>query len=241
MADRVNSLTTSVIMPAYMLEREIAASIERVVEAIAELGSFEVVVSDDGSTDATYERASDAAARHDEVIVLRAEVNQGKGAALQRGFASSMGEIIVFLDADLDLPPEQVPGLVERLRAGEADVLVGEKLRSIGRGRYPLLRRLLSYVFAFVARVLFRLPVRETQTGLKVFRRRCLENTLPHLEIRRYAFDLELLVRIDRAGCRIQPVPVELAPTASSGRPQLRMLWEMGRDTIRIWWWSLRR
>ena len=130
---------------------------------------------------------------------------------------------------------------MERLRAGDSDVLVGEKLGAMGADRYPVLRRLLSYVFALVARVLFRLPVRETQTGLKVFRRRCLEDTLPYLRIHRYAFDLELLVRIDRAGCRIEPVPVELAPGASSGPLQLRMLWEMGRDTLRIWWWSVRR
>jgi hypothetical protein len=78
------------------------------------------------------------------------------------------------------------------------------------------------------------LPVHETQTGLKVFRRGVLEDSLPDLMTRRYAFDLELLVRIRKAGGTMAESPVTLAKGSSSGL-SMTTLWEMGRDTIRIW------
>ena len=106
-------------------------------------------------------------------------------------------------------------------------------------GRYPALRRVLSLTFAAVNRILFRLPLRETQTGLKVFRRSALEDTLPALQTTRYAFDLELLVRIRKAGGSMAESPVVLTKGASSGL-SISTLWEMGRDTLKIWFHSFR-
>ncbi|MFN2485203.1 MAG: glycosyltransferase, partial [Acidimicrobiia bacterium] len=122
-------------------------------------------------------------------------------------------EIVVFLDADLDLPPEQVPGLVANM--GDVDLLVGAKRSAMRGGRYPLVRRLLSRLFAFLTVGLFRLPVRETQTGLKILRRSIIDQVLPEMRIHGYAYDLEMLIRSHRAGFLIKEVPVELGPTAS--------------------------
>ncbi len=227
-------------MPAYNLAGSIAANIERVVAATASVAAVEIVVADDGSTDETGDEARAAASRFENVTIVSLSPNQGKGAALQAAFAASTRETIVFLDADLDLPPEQVPAFVNRLGTESLDALVGTKQEAMEPGRYPILRRLLSRIFSGVIRLLFNLPVGETQTGLKAFRRAPLEEVLPSLRIKRYTYDLELLVALHRRGYAIGEAPVELAKGASGAGASVRTLWEMGRDTLRIWLRAIR-
>lgn len=225
----------SVLMPAYQLAPEIGANIDRTVAALRDVPAADIIVCDDGSTDGCRAAAERAAERHENVRVVGYADNRGKGAALQEGFTASDGAIVVFLDADLDLPPEQVPAFLARYQASGVDVLVGAKQQSMEPGRYPAIRRVLSRTFSFVTKLLFRLPVNETQTGLKAFSRQSLTDTLPRLQIKRYSFDLELLVRINRAGFTMSAAPVELAEGASATGVSLRTLWEMGRDTFLIW------
>jgi glycosyltransferase involved in cell wall biosynthesis len=209
--------------------------------AVAEaLPGAQIVVVDDGSDDNTYHEALRSAAALPRTLVVKHERNRGKGAALQTGSARAEGSTVVFLDGDLDLPPAQVPGLLEAFADHRADVLVGTKRRGMSDGRYPWKRRVLSRLFSLVTRVFFRLPVDETQTGLKIFDRRVLEKVFAQQEVFGYAFDLELLVRAHRAGFQIMQTPVELRVGASSAPLQLATLWEMGRDTMRIFWWSLK-
>lgn len=231
----------SILMPAYNLAGSIGANVERVVQATRSLAGVEIVVADDGSQDATRTEAAAAAARLDGVIVVGHTPNRGKGAALQAAFAASKAETIVFLDSDLDLPPEQIPAFVDRFRETGTDVLVGIKRAAMASGHYPLARRLLSKTFSMVIKMLFRLPVSETQTGLKTFRRSSLAEVLPGLHVKRYTFDLELLVALKRRGATMAETPVELVAGASDTGVSVGTLWEMGRDTFRIWIRSLRR
>ncbi len=225
----------SILMPCYGLAGAISANIDRVVAATAAEPGVEVVVADDGSTDGTRQAAEAAASRHSNVLVVANPQNAGKGRALQRAFAASRGEIVVFLDGDLDLPPEQIPALVAELRRGGWDALLGAKRAALVAGGYPWARRVLSRVFSAVIRLAFHLPVSETQTGLKAFRRAPLEAALPQVQIARYSFDVELVVRLQRAGCRLGEFPVELEVQASPSRVTAGTLWEMGRDTARLW------
>jgi glycosyltransferase involved in cell wall biosynthesis len=241
MSDRSPSIDISIVMPAYNLEEQIAANIDRTVLATSELGPVEIVVVDDGSADGTLVAAREAASRYNEVRIVSHSPNRGKGAALQAGFGASSGTEVVFLDGDLDLPPEQVPGFVQQFRLADVDALVGAKQTSMEPGSYPLMRRILSRLFSLAIRLMFRLPVRETQTGLKVFRREALETVMPRLRLMRYTYDLELVVSLHRGGYRIEEAPVELSVGASAGGVTLRTLWEMGRDTLRIWLRSIFR
>lgn len=228
----------SILMPAYQLESVIGGNIDRVVDVVADWPVVEIIVIDDGSTDDTRGFADKAAARHDEVTIVSYPINRGKGGALKEGFAYVTGETVVFLDSDLDLPPEQLPAFMAEFSRLGVDALVGAKRTSMAPGRYPVLRRALSLAFAAVNRVLFRLPIHETQTGLKAFKRSALAQTLPQLETVGYAFDLELLLRIRKNGGSLAEAPVALAAGSSSGL-SLSTLWEMGRDTIKIWFKSL--
>jgi glycosyltransferase involved in cell wall biosynthesis len=235
------SSTTSlaVVLPAWNLGKVIAQNIERVQRALSGLGEVELVVVDDGSADDTLAEAMRVAASSPSIRVLRHESNRGKGEALFTGARATTSALVVFLDADLDLPPEQVPSLVDQMNG--IDLLVGAKRSAMGEGRYPLPRRLMSRLFASLTVGLFRLPVRETQTGLKVLRRSIIDSILPQMRIHGYAYDLEMLVRAHRGGFQIREVPVELGPTASQAPVRLAMMWQLGRDTLRLGWWTLSR
>lgn len=227
-------------MPAYQLGSSIHDNILTVASVLETLPGSEIIVVDDGSTDETFDEAMKAAGEVAGVRVLRHDTNLGKGGALRTGGLATDRPVVVLLDGDLDLPPEQIPDLVETLSERDLDVLVGTKRYGMSGGRYPWKRRILSGVFRLVTRILFRLQVTETQTGLKLFRRDVLQAVLSDLQVTRYAFDLELLVRADRAGARIGEVPIALRVGASSAPLSLSTLWEMGRDTFKIFWWSLR-
>src|SRR5512143_2092915 len=116
----------SVILPARNEAHHIHANLRRACEALAGQ-PFELVVVDDGSSDATYDEACRAAGEGLPVRVVRQETNRGKGAALFRGFAESTGELVAFLDADLEIAPENVRTLVALLRSSGAEVVVGSK------------------------------------------------------------------------------------------------------------------
>lgn len=228
------SPSISVVLPAYQLGSVIAANVERVA-AILEPLSAEIIVVDDGSTDQTRSEALQATASLSKASVLSHPVNRGKGQALFTGARVATGDLIVFLDADLDLPPEQLPDLLAGM--GDTDVLVGAKRDSMAAGRYPVIRRLLSRLFSLATVGLFRLTVTETQTGLKIFRREVLEKVVPQMRIDGYAYDLEMLVRAQRAGFKLTQTPVELGPGASTASLRGSMLWQMARDTARLQWW----
>lgn len=226
----------SVVLPAYQLGSEIAGNIRRVLGALASIEGLEVVVVNDGSTDGTG-AALASLADDPRVRIVHHDVNRGKGEALISGWKASGGDRVVFLDADLDLPPEQIPAMLDRLQ--DADVVVGTKAEAMAEGKYPPLRTFLSRIYSTMTSRPFRLPVDETQTGLKLFRREVLDQVLPGMRIMRYAFDLELLVRAHRLGFAITAAPAELSEAAKEASFRPAMAWELARDTARLAWWVM--
>ena len=222
-------------MPAYQLADVIEENVAMVHRALADLDP-EVIVVDDGSTDGTGEAIERVAASDPSVVAITLPVNRGKGRALVSGWEASSGELVVFLDADLDLPPDQIPEMLSHLDS--ADVVVGTKRTSMAGGAYPGVRRILSRVFALATGGIFRLPVSETQTGLKAFRREVLVAVAPSIRIDRYAFDIELLVRANAKGFELVETPVRLGSGAAESSLRPSMMWNLARDTARIaWWW----
>lgn len=224
------------MLPVYRLESVIEQNVDLVFDALADLGP-EVILVDDGSNDGTGDAIARAALEHP-IRTVTLPVNRGKGRALLEGWKIATGDLIVFLDADLDLPPEQIPALIDQLLSTGVDVVVGTKKTTM-RGSYPGVRRILSRVFALLTEGIFRLPVSETQTGLKVFRRAVLEAVADNVRVDRYAFDLELLARAHAAGFELSETPVTLSAGAATASLRPSMMWNLGRDTLRIGWWKL--
>ncbi len=223
----------SVILPARDEAHHIHSNIARVCTAL-EGRDFEVVVVDDGSSDSTFAEAVRAAQAGLPVRVVRQQPNRGKGAALFRGFTESTGDAVAFLDADLEIAPENVLRLLEVLQGSHADVVVGTKT---GDG-FPLLRRLLSRSFRTAVSFLFGLSVRDTQTGIKLFRREVLERVAPRMSVVRFAFDIELIVAATRFGYEVVecPVAAQFGRNGKLGRMGPRQLAEMLADCARIYY-----
>jgi glycosyltransferase involved in cell wall biosynthesis len=233
----------SVVIPAYNEGHSVRRTIVETVEAMQGIGvKYEVILVDDGSQDGTASLARQAAARLQRVRVVGSEVNLGKGSALARGAYCALGELVLFVDADLEVHPRQIALLLETLEQTNADVVIGSKLHPDSQVDYPRNRRVLSRGYYVLVRVLFRLPVHDTQTGLKLFRREVLLRVIPRLLVKRYAHDLEALVNAHRLGYRIAEAPVVVTRERAFNRIGLGDIFHISLDTAAIWWrtYSLR-
>ncbi len=187
----------SVVLPC----RDAGSSLEDVLTRLLALDGGavrEIIVVSDGSTDQTVEIAREFPP--DSVRVLAYPERVGKGMALRVGLAEARGRYVAFMDADGDIDPEGVLPLLTIMRTYEPDIVLASKRHPLSEVAYPPLRRVMSWVYHMITRVLFRVNVRDTQTGLKLIRRDVLAAVLPRMLEKRYAFDLELLVVARRMG-----------------------------------------
>ena len=224
----------SVIMPAYNEGEHIYANILRVCETLHAL-DFELIVVDDGSVDSTFAEAKRAQDEGYPVIAVQQDVNQGKGAALFRGFGFATAKRIAFLDADLEIVPEYLLELMTAMDTTGADVVAGVK--DMRQNQFPWLRRQMSGLYKKSVAFLFGLSITDTQTGIKLFKREVLEATVPRLKVSRFAYDIELLVAASRFGYQIVEHPVKLSYSrkGSLGRMNSRNIFGAFWDTLRIY------
>jgi glycosyltransferase involved in cell wall biosynthesis len=237
--DRQASRTMlSILMPAYNEAQSIAENVCETVETMRGLGiDFEIVVVDDGSLDGTHTAAIDALRAWPECVrIVRCRRNEGKGNALICGTAYSKGEYVAFLDADMDLHPEQLESFFTIMKSSGADVVIGSKFHPLSKVDYPRLRRVYSFFYFMLVRSLFGLPVRDTQTGIKLFKREVLEQVLPRVLVKRFAFDLELLANVHHFGYRIVEAPVVVNFNRVCSRLRLPAVWNVFVDTLAIFY-----
>lgn len=206
----------SLIIPAYRQEKTIQRDLKRITHAMRELKRpYEIIIVVDGILDKTYEKAKQIKDRH--IIVVGYPHNYGKGYAVRFGMTHATGNIIGFIDAGMDLNPLYIQLLLAQFEAERADILIGSKLHPDSRVNYPWQRVVLSWGYRSLVRTLFGLSVRDTQVGLKFFRRPVLETVLPRLIVKQYAFDIEILAVAYYLGYhRIFEGPIELDFTGIS-------------------------
>jgi len=230
-------LSVSVIMPSYNEAGRIQDSIIRTHRQLCKMTSdFQIVAVDDGSSDGTGDVLEQVARELDRITVVKLQSNRGKGEALRQGFYRSTGELVFFLDADMDLPPEQMGVLLEIMRGDGADVVIGSKMHPRSRVDYPFHRRIVSLTYFTITRILFGLPVRDTQTGLKVFRREVLEQCMPRMLVKAFAYDLELLVIAHHFGFHISEAPVVIEYHMKYGYISLQNVRTTAIDTLAIFY-----
>lgn len=227
----------SVIIPAYKEEAAIVATITSLKEVLDTLPyEKEIIVVVDGSPDQTEERARSV--KCDYLTVLSYSPNRGKGYAIYYGVKHSHGEIVTFFDAGGDFHPNHIDRFVKLMEAFDADMVIGSKRHPASRINYPRSRRFFSWGWQQLIKLLFRLDVTDTQTGLKVIKRSVLAKIMPRAVVKQYAFDLELMVIARKLGYnRIfeAPVDMEFNP-AGGGAGNIRAIWKMFRDMLGIWY-----
>ncbi len=201
----------SIIMPAFNEAESIKRALSETARTMKALGSdYEIIVVDDGSTDATRAIAESVAKKDKHVKVVGYATNIGKGFALKFGSRFFSKSLVSFFDADLDIPPRQIKVFLDTMRQTGADIVVGSKLHPKSKINYPFSRRVMSYFYNLLVRLLFQLDLKDTQTGLKLFRASALKKIMPRIAIKRFAFDLELLVIARKFGYSIVEAPIEI-------------------------------
>ncbi len=228
----------SVVMPAYNEAGRIAASIRETAATFDNFGwDWELIVMDDGSTDSTYEIADSLTKQYPgRLSVKKCPSNTGKGRAIKKSLHYITGEYVLFLDADMDLHPAQAQTLFDIMELDDADVVIGSKLHPNSKVRYPLDRKIVSLGYYLLVRLLFNLPCHDTQTGIKLFKAQVLKDVLPRLLVKKFAFDLELLVNAHHLGYRIAEAPVVLHSQRSYSRIGPRAVFTTLMDTLVVFY-----
>ncbi|MBM3890459.1 MAG: glycosyltransferase, partial [Verrucomicrobia bacterium] len=224
------------LLPAYNEGGHIFANIGRVRAQFAGKFPFEIVAVDDGSPDNTFAEIERAAREWPEVRPVRQKHNAGKGDALRRGFRESRGELIAFLDADLDIPPSQIEALMATMERTGADAVIGSKRHPGSDIAYPWHRQIVSAVYYLVIKLLFGLPLRDTQTGVKLYKRAALEDCFPRILVKAFAFDVELLAVLHARGYRIVDAPVVVEFRGQFGMFHPRAVWDILISTLAVFY-----
>lgn len=202
----------SVIVPAYNCPT-IKKDLKLIDHYLKELARpYEVICVVDGSSkphDQTKTKARQAKTKN--IKVYTYSPNKGKGYALRFGMARARGGLIAFIDAGGDLNVSGLGLALEHLKWYNADIIIGSKRHKASRVCYPWQRRILSFIAQQAVKFCFGINVTDTQAGLKVFRREVLEAVLPRLAVKRWLFDLEVLVVASRLGFKkIYESPIEI-------------------------------
>jgi len=224
----------SVIMPAYNEGAVISKSIKETERILSDARiDYELIVVDDGSRDDTFVQASSAGSNR--VKIVRKE-NGGKGSAIKFGFSFSRGKMITFIDADLDLHPKHIPVYISLMKRHGVDIVIGSKRHPLSKLNYPIKRKILSYCYYILVKTLFGLKVKDTQAGLKLFKREVLETVLPRILCKKYAFDLELLAVANAKGFTMMEAPIELNWQRMENRIKLKDILKIAVDTAAIFY-----
>jgi dolichyl-phosphate beta-glucosyltransferase len=234
----MDKVKLSVIIPAYNEAGRIGPTLARINEYLTGLGmDFEVVVVDDGSTDSTPDLVREAALSMPSLRLVKNGENRGKGYSVKNGFMNSGGGLVLFSDADLSTPIEELERFLPEVENG-ADIVIGSRAMRESNiiKRQPLYRMLMGKTFNKIVRVLTVRGINDTQCGFKLFRRDTCGPVFSAQKVERFAFDAELLFLAQKKGLKVVELPVRWINSPLSKvdvvRDSLRMLF----DVLSIRW-----
>lgn len=225
----------SLVIPAYNEESRLPSGVAAALAHLRARGlPFEVVLSDDGSTDGTLDWMEAQAAAEPEVRVVSHRPNRGKGRAIADGVAASTGRLVLVSDADFSTPIDQLPRLELALTAG-AGVAIGSRAKKGAREiDQPLHRRLMGKVFNLIVQAILLPGLWDTQCGFKLLEGDLARRLCAELRIDGFAYDVELLWRARGAGAAIAEIPVRWLNSDSTRVAPMRDSLRMLRDVVAL-------
>ncbi len=233
----------SIVIPAYNEERRLPATLEAIRSFLQtkQLDFVEILVVDDGSTDGTAAVARAAAAADPRIRLLQNPGNRGKGYSVRHGMREARGEWVLFTDADLSAPIEDLDRLAEAVKGGQADGAIGSRAldRSLVLKHQSPFREFSGRIFNLAMRLITGLPYRDTQCGFKLFRRDVAQCMAARQLLDGFGFDVEILHIARKHGYRILEVPVRWANAEGTKVSLLKGL-EAFLDPLRVRWNDLR-
>jgi len=230
--------SVTIVIPAYNESRRLGRTLDRILDFVdREAWRAEIIVVDDGSTDATAELVQTYASVNPSVRLLSNPGNRGKGYSVRSGILHANGEFILFTDADLSSPIEEAPKLFQALEDG-SDIAIGSRWvrPELQIQRQPVSRQILGRVFNGFLRLLLGLKFNDTQCGFKALRQHCAKALFPLQQIEGWGFDPEILFLAQKMRFTIAEVPVVWAHDDGTRIHPLADGAKMLADMIQILW-----
>ncbi len=223
----------SIVIPAYNEEKRIGTSLTKISGYLKKrYDDFEIIVVDDGSNDMTLNLLSEFSQKIPNFIVLKNEINYGKGFSVKKGVLRSRGEIILFSDADMSTPIEEIDKLIGWLKKGYQMSIGSRALPESKIKRYSAwYRQFMGKAFNRIIRLILNLDYQDTQCGFKCFKRDAAFEIFNSMKLNGFSFDVEILFIAKNLGIKVKEVPVCWYNSPESKvkivRDSSKMLWDV--------------
>jgi dolichol-phosphate mannosyltransferase len=199
----------SVIIPVYNEESKIHSLLAHIREILSEtLLQYELIIINDGSTDNTELVVAEEGKLDNRIKLLSYKENRGKGHAVKMGVLNSKGEIVCFLDGDLDISPSEIKNYIKGLEG--CDLVIASKAHPLSIITAPFVRKMLSKMFNMLVRLAVGINIKDTQSGLKIGNGNALRQIFNVMLVKRYAFDVEMLAIASKLNLKIKESPIEI-------------------------------
>jgi len=235
-----NNIDISIVMPAYKQEKYIVENLRELELVLKGMNiSYEIICVVDGFVDKTFENAKKTKSKSLKVIGY--DENMGKGYAVRYGMSQASGKIVGFADSG-GLDYSMLPMMYQHFIWYDADVVIGSKRHPASEIIYPWYRKILSFGYQIGTKILFGLNIRDTQVGMKLFKRKVIQKILPKMLVKQFAFDIEMLSLAHYFGYdKIFEVPVQIkydfrGVSTILSKGFIRMAFNMAWDTLAIWY-----
>jgi len=201
--------TISIIIPVFNEESNIPSILTHIKNTLSEtLLDYELIVINDGSTDKTEPVLLEEQKLDKRVKVLSYKQNKGKGHAVKMGVLNSSGDVVCFLDGDLDISPSEIKNYIDELEG--CDLVIASKAHPLSVITAPFVRKMLSKMFSMLVRLAVGINIKDTQSGLKVGNGNALRKIFNVMLVKRYAFDVEMLAIASRLNLKIKESPIKI-------------------------------
>ena len=228
-----NNKKLSVIIPVYKYEKDIKNNLQVIKKTIAQyFHNYEIIAVIDGKLDNSFNEAKKAKG----IKVVGYHDNRGKGAAIKYGFQYCTGDYVTFIDCDLDINPQVIKNFIPYMST--AELVIGSKRHPFSKLKYPIIRKILSYLFHVFTFIILGIKLRDTQSGAKLIKKEVLDVIMPLILVKRYAFDAELCFLAQKHGFKMVEAPVNVDFGKETGsinsKTLIRTIYGMFVDVLAI-------
>lgn len=236
--DKSEVIDLCVVLPAYNEGVAIRKNLLTASKIISKFSqSYRLIAVNDGSKDNTLSEIQAACNIDSHITYVSYKPNGGKGNAIVTGVSFANANYIAFLDSDLELSPAMLNDFLRSLKEKKADIAIGSKLHKQSQLEYPFFRRFLSMGYYFFLKILFHLKIKDTQTGIKLFKSEIVKPICDTLETNGFAFDIEILAKATKRGYKIIEMPIKLKFNRSrseKSRFTLKIIANIFKETIKV-------
>lgn len=206
----LEKIDVSLILPCYNESEHIEKSLPRIISVLENSRySYEIILIDDKSTDNTIALMQKLSKKNPKINTYSHKKNQGRGATVNEGLRMAKGNIVGFIDIDLEVSPEYISSIINIVKNNKADIVVAHR-------HYPfnfssingLMRFLSTKIYSFIVKGILKLPIHDTESGYKFFNRKKIIKVLPKVKDKHWFWDTEIIARSFFAGLQIKEIPV---------------------------------